>query len=280
MKNKKILMLAPLLAILTSCAPVIDKNGKVIPERVINLATPWSFNMGFLDAVLIWPISQFINYFSQYIGVVWSIILITLIINLIILPLTIKSQLTSSKMQMLQPKLARIQEKYKGQTDQAAQMRQYAEIQKLYKDENIKIGSMFLPLLIQLPIMLALWQGIQRSEEVINSSLFGFSLFPSPLSGMLQGGWLYFVIAILCILSQIASIKLPQYLANKAAKKYPNDRPANDQAKGMMNVMMVIMVWFGVSVTSGMAVYLIVSSIIRIFQTIYVQNLINKQRGK
>lgn len=280
MKNKKLLFLAPLLLLLNSCASVVDKNGNVLKEKIISLSSTWSFNLGFFDAILIWPISQFINFFSQYIGVIWAIVLITILINLLILPLTIKSQMTSAKMQMLQPRIAKIQEKYKGQTDQGAQMRQYAELQKLYSEENVKIGSMFVPVFLQLPIMIALWQGIQRSSLVIDSTLFGYRLYLSPLSGMLSGGWIYFIIAFLSIATQILSIKLPQYLSKKYSKKYPNDKPVADQSKGVMNVMIVIMIWFGLSVTSGMGIYLIISSVIRIIQSIYVQNLINNQRGK
>lgn len=280
MKNKKLLFLAPLLLLLNSCASVVDKNGNILKEKIISLSSAWSFNLGFFDAILIWPISQFINFFSQYIGVIWAIVLITILINLLILPLTIKSQMTSAKMQMLQPRIAKIQEKYKGQTDQGAQMRQYAEVQKLYSEENVKIGSMFVPVFLQLPIMIALWQGIQRSSLVIDSTLFGYRLYLSPLSGMLSGGWIYFIIAFLSIATQILSVKLPQYLSKKYSKKYPNDKPVADQSKGIMNVMIVIMIWFGLSVTSGMGIYLIISSVIRIIQSIYVQNLINNQRGK
>jgi len=80
-----------------------------------------------------------------------AIILFTILIRLIIFPLTIKQLQSSAKMQDLQPKLAEIQERYKNDKEKLGQ-----EQMKLYKDEGVNPFGGCLPLLIQLPILFSM----------------------------------------------------------------------------------------------------------------------------
>ena len=86
----------------------------------------------------------------------------TIFINLLILPIMIKSTESTQKMQLLQPEMERIQRKYAGRKDQASQMRQTAEIQALYKKHNISMLSSFSTFLT-LPIMLSSMAGCAKS---------------------------------------------------------------------------------------------------------------------
>ena len=102
----------------------------------------------------------------------YGVVGMTIFINLLILPIMIKSTESTQKMQLLQPEMERIQRKYAGRKDQASQMRQTAEIQALYKKHNISMFSSFSTFLT-LPIMLAVWQAVQRVEILYSSTLFG-----------------------------------------------------------------------------------------------------------
>lgn len=66
-------------------------------------------------------------------NVAWGVVGMTIFINILILPIMIKSTESTQKMQLIQPEMERIQRKYAGRRDQASQMRQSAEIQALYK---------------------------------------------------------------------------------------------------------------------------------------------------
>lgn len=86
-----------------------------------------------------------------------AIILFTLVIKLIIFPLTFKSQKAMKKQQKIQPILAELQKKYANDKERLQQ-----EMMKLYKENDVSMMGGCLPLLIQMPILLGLYRVIQR----------------------------------------------------------------------------------------------------------------------
>lgn len=86
-----------------------------------------------------------------------AIILFTIVVKLLLLPLNIKSQHAMKKQQKLQPILAELQKKYANDQQKLQQ-----ETMKLYKDNNVSMTGGCLPMLIQMPIMVALYQAIQK----------------------------------------------------------------------------------------------------------------------
>ena len=93
------------------------------------------------------------NLFGQNYG--FAIIGFTLVINIILLPLTLKQQKSTADMQLIQPELTALQAKYKNDKEKLN-----AEMMKLYQKHNVNPASGCLPLLIQLPIILILYQVI------------------------------------------------------------------------------------------------------------------------
>lgn len=96
-----------------------------------------------------------INDFVSNYGV--AIILFTILIKLIMLPLGLKQQKSMTKMQRIQPKLKEIQDKYQYDQNKASQ-----ETMKLYKEYGVNPAGGCLPLLIQFPILIGLYQVIYR----------------------------------------------------------------------------------------------------------------------
>lgn len=84
-----------------------------------------------------------------------AIILFTLIVRFALLPLTVKQYKSSAMMQEVQPKIQEIQKRYKNDKEKLNQ-----EMMKLYSEEKINPAGGCLPLLIQMPILLSLWQVI------------------------------------------------------------------------------------------------------------------------
>ena len=87
----------------------------------------------------------------------WTIILFTLIMKLILFPLTLKQQRSMKKTQAIQPKLAKIQEKYKYDQEKLNQ-----ETMKLYQEAGVNPMGGCLPMLIQFPILIALYNIIRK----------------------------------------------------------------------------------------------------------------------
>ena len=101
-----------------------------------------------------WIIKTIYDFVQNY-GV--AIILFTVVMKLLLLPLNIKSQKAMKKQQKIQPVLAELQKKYANDQQKLQQ-----ETMKLYKENNVSMAGGCLPMLIQMPILVALYQAIQR----------------------------------------------------------------------------------------------------------------------
>jgi YidC/Oxa1 family membrane protein insertase len=89
----------------------------------------------------------------------WSIVLITIAINVVLLPLRVKSMKSQRKMQSLQPKLAAINAKYKGLSMRdPKKAEQNQEVMDFYKKEGVNPMGGCLPMLVQLPLIYALYK--------------------------------------------------------------------------------------------------------------------------
>ena len=207
-KFLKVFALVAVIFVLVGCTSNLDKNGHLIASRAITESTPWSLSeLGFFDFILTYPIARGILFISKLGNVAYGVVGMTIFINLLILPIMIKSTESTQKMQLLQPEMERIQRKYAGRKDQASQMRQTAEIQALYKKHNISMFSSFSTFLT-LPIMLAVWQAVQRVEILYSSTLFGLNLGITPISVITEGEWAYIVIVALVGLTQYFAIEI------------------------------------------------------------------------
>ena len=90
------------------------------------------------------------------------IIIFTIVIKLLMLPMTLKQTKFSKMSQLVQPEITKIQKKYQGKTDNASMMKQQEEIQAVYDKYGISMSGGCLQLFIQLPILMALFQVIRN----------------------------------------------------------------------------------------------------------------------
>ena len=114
---------------------------------------------GFWDGIL-GVIGKILNWITKYLGFgsyIVGICLFAIVIEILMLPFSIKQQKNSIKQATLRPKEMAIKNKYKGRNDQPTMQKMQAEIQELYQRENFSPYSGCLPLLIQLPIVMALY---------------------------------------------------------------------------------------------------------------------------
>jgi len=96
------------------------------------------------------------------------IIVFTIVVKVLLLPLLVKQQKSSLAMQKLQPELDKIKKKYQGKKDLESQNKMSLEMQKLQKDNNVSMLGGCLPLLIQLPILYALWYVFQQPNAYVD----------------------------------------------------------------------------------------------------------------
>lgn len=110
--------------------------------------------MDFLLEPLGWILKQFANLFDG--SFAWSVFMFTLVVNLLMIPLNIKTQKSSVGQMRIRPKMEMLKQKY-GDDKQ----RYSTELQNLYREENVSMSSGCLPMLIRLPIMMGIYSVVQ-----------------------------------------------------------------------------------------------------------------------
>lgn len=126
--------------------------------------------LGPIASILGWilnAIYEFLSLFSiENVGIV--IILFTFISRGIMIPLTIKQQKFTKLSAVMNPEILKIQNKYKGKKDQVSMRNQQLETQAVYEKYGASPTAGCLPLLIQLPIMFALWRVVSNIPAYVN----------------------------------------------------------------------------------------------------------------
>ena len=111
------------------------------------------------------------------------IILFTIVMKTLMIPLMIKQQKTTKLMSVMNPEIQAIQKKYKGKSDQESMQRQNVEIQAVYEKYGTSMTGGCLPLLIQMPILLALYRVIYNIPAYVPSVRVYFDNVVTPLMG-------------------------------------------------------------------------------------------------
>ena len=96
-----------------------------------------------------------------------SIIIFTLIVRTLMLPLAFQQQKSMKEMQKIQPELKKLQDKYKDKKDQESQQKYQMEMNKLYQEHGVNPFGGCLPLLVQMPIIFALFQVLRNIPSYI-----------------------------------------------------------------------------------------------------------------
>ena len=203
-----------------------------------------------------------------------TIIVLTIIIRGIMFPLTRKQMNATKAMQELQPKLAELQKKHAKDSQKLAQ-----EQMKLYKESGVSPAGCLLPMLIQMPIWIALYQSIMRVLAVKPGNFLNLSEYLYPWQMVYEALpvnssflWLNlgspdFLLALLVGLSMWVTQKM---------SASPSTNPQQKSQAQMMTVMMPLMfTFFSLTFPSGLAMYWIISNII----TIVIQYMITKSWG-
>ena len=182
-----------------------------------------------------------------------AIIILTVIINVALLPLRITSMKSALKMQKLQPQMKAIQEKYKKLPMRDPKRQEMnAEIGELYKREHVNPAGGCIPLVIQMPFLFAFYSMLQNAIELRQAPFLWLHDLSSPDK--------MFIMPVVIVIST--------YLVQKMTPNTGMD-PKQQQ---MMTLMMPLMIgFFSYSLPSGLSVYWVVGNIIAIVQQ-YIMN--------
>lgn len=201
----------------------------------------------------------------------WAILLVTLIVKLALLPLAIKGLASSAKMADLSPKLKNLQEQYKNDPTalQQAQMR-------LYQSEGINPMAGCLPLVLQLPILLAMYNLFNKYFDFREAPWVGWitdlsapeAIYTLPFTIPLLGWSAVRLLPVIYLFSQL--------LMNKVMK---TDQTAqNEQMKQMMTIFPIVFFFILYDMPSGLLLYWIASNLFSVVQQLGINHL--KATGK
>ena len=210
-----------------------------------------SQSSGAWDQLIYWfaSIIQFLSINGQ-IGI--GIILFTILIRTILLPLFQMQMNSTRKMQELQPQLRELQERYAGRDMESRQLLAEAT-QQLYKDNGVSMYASFIPLFIQMPILIALFQALTRVEALKVGHFLWLNLGETDP---------YYILPILAAVFTFLST----WLSQKAALE------KNLAMTVMTYAMPLLIFWFAVSAASGVALYWTVSNAYQVVQTLVFNN--------
>ena len=205
---------------------------------------------GFWNEFIVWPLVSVIVYFSDLLGTyALGIIVVTIIIRLVILPLTIKQVKSSKKMQEIQPKLKELQAKYSSK-DAATQQQYQQEMMQLMQSSGVNPLAGCLPIFIQMPILIGFYHAISRMNA--DGSVYQLGAFLGQDLGEVS-----IIFAILAGLIQFVVL-------------FTGPAMDNPQMKIMMYIMPLMIIGFGFVLPAALSLYWVVGNIISVLQNLVI----------
>lgn len=214
---------------------------------------------GFWDRYIIFNFSRVIIWLSELFAGNYGlgIIIFTLIVRVVLIPLTMYQTTSTEKMQAMQPELKALQQKYASK-DPETQEKLQEETAKLNEKYEYNPWMGCLPLLIQFPILIALYQSISRTEVLQSGNFLWMELgHPDP----------YFVFPILAAVLTWYSTRLTMI-----------GNPNSNTSIAMMQWTMPAMILFmGITLPSAISLYWVASTGFTIGQTLILNNPYKKR---
>ena len=205
-----------------------------------------------------------------------AIIILTIIIKSILYPITKKSLITLETMKEVQPKIKKIQDKYKND-----KIKMQQELVKLYTKYNLNPMASIFPLFIQIPVFISLYKVISVSLSMRQASF----IFIKDLSiadptnilnlfGLLKYNPKFKLGILPCIMG------LSMFLQQKFSEKFQKTDDNKDNPGKGMNFMPILFVLVFASFPSGLLLYWIFNNLITIFQQWYIMRFCLKKTNK
>ncbi|KSU81675.1 MULTISPECIES: YidC family membrane integrase SpoIIIJ [Fictibacillus] len=211
-----------------------------------------SESTGVWNEYVVYPLSWVITQFAEMMGNNYglSIVVVTILIRLALLPLMIKQTRSSKAMQDIQPELQKLREKYSSK-DATTQQKLQQETMQLFQSQGVNPLAGCLPLVIQMPILLGFYHAIMRTQEIKNHSFLWFDLGnPDPVYA----------------LPIIAGITT--FLQQKIMMGGTNN--PNPQMKMLLYIMPVMIVVFAINFPAALSLYWVIGNMFMIVQTYFI----------
>lgn len=213
---------------------------------------------GIWNKYFVYPLSLLIKYFAGLFNDNFglSIVVVTLLIRILLLPLMIKQIRSTQAMQQVQPEIKALQEKYSSK-DAKTQQKLQEETMKLFQKHGVNPFAGCLPIFVQMPILIAMYHAIMRTAEIKQGTFLWFSL-----------GSPDYVLPIIAGLATFFQQKL--MMANNASAQNP-------QMVAMLYMMPIMITVFAFFFPAALALYWVVGNLFMVVQTLFIRNPMIKE---
>lgn len=270
-----------------------DKNDKRniligTPSIIQKPITSWadSWRLGPFYGLIVYPLSAIINSMMgsmEYMAgwdAILAIIIAILITRVIVTLFTYKSLFATHKQQQLNPKKAKIDEKYQGfKGNREMEQRKRQEIAKLYKSNNVSMTAPLKAMCISMPIFFAVWRVIQGIVDIKSTTWLGIQFSLTSWKELFNGAWQYFPLLLFAAGVQIISHLLPRILNRKRMKERTNraEQKALKKSNKTQTIVMIVFVVMSVLFEAGVQIYWIISGLWQIMQVLVVHKIVKTQ---
>lgn len=251
---------------LTAYAPEDDNNLQL--NKLVEVG--WGI-FGWINRFVVIPVFSFLGLFIHNYGII--ILLLTIFIKIVLFPLTYKSYMSQAKMRVLAPEIKEINEKY---PDKAQALERQRETMKLYSRAGASPFSGCLPMLLQMPILIAMFSFFPSAIELRGQSFLWVHdlsapdyIFDLPFSLPFLGNHL----SLFCLLMTVTNILYTRI--NMQNQPSSSSMPG---MKWMMYLMPVLFLFFFNDYAAGLSYYYFLSLLITIMQTYAFRYFINEKK--
>jgi len=201
------------------------------------------------------------SYFAGSFGI--AIIIMTVVIRSAMYPLTAKQLHATRAMQEIQPRVAELQKKYGKDKQRLAQ-----EQMSLYKEQGISPAGCVVPMLIQMPIWIALYQSIMKVLPIVPEELLGLSRFlwdwPMVYSALPLNSTFLWLDLVRPDIPIAIIVGATMWLQQKMVTPKTADPQQRAQSEMMLWMMPLMFGFLAMSFPSGLALYWVISNVITI----------------
>ncbi len=242
---------------------------------------------GIWEGLFIKPLSYLIIQIGKFLGNYGlAIIVVTLLIRLIIFPISQKSAMQSENMKYAQKDLEKLEQKYRNRDSQDDQMKKAQEMMGIYKKYNINPMSGCLFAFIQMPLFFAFLESLNRLPIVFEGKFLGYNLGMSPFvklfggsfsfnklfASFSNGSFIYLLLPIIVGLATYFSFKLNSGVGGGSEEQ-------QHQMKTMMNVMLVFIVFTSFTMPTSIILYWVTGSLFTIVQAWIIRRMKDGSRS-
>ena len=250
---------------------VTDNNGADLHmERLIPLG--WGI-FGWVNRWCVIPVFDFLRNYIGSFGII--ILILVILVKLVISPLTYKSYVSMAKMRLIKPQVDELNKKYPKKED--AMKKQQATME-LYKKAGINPMGGCIPMLIQLPILIAMFRFFPASIELREQPFLWAddlssydSIVNLPFSIPFYGDH----VSLFALLMAVSLFGYSYFNYQQTASSQPQMAGMKFMMVYMMPIMMLL--WFN-SYSSGLCYYYLLSNLFTIGQTLVIRRIVDDEK--